>query len=176
MVMTEATDPPTGVAASSLEQLYRAEHHALVRLGYLLTGDQYAAEDLVHDAFAALQPRWGRLADPSRALGYVKVTMVNRSRSRYRRSVRELTRTPQQPSTRPGADEDVLEFEEQRRVVALVARLPRRQRQVVALRYWGQLTEAEIADALGISHGTVKSTASRALTALARLIDEETSR
>lgn len=90
--------------------------------------------------------------------------------------MRELTRAPQQPTTRPGVDEDVLALEEQRRVVALVTRLPRRQRQVIALRYWGQLTEAEIAEALGISHGTVKSTASRALAALARLMDEEARR
>lgn len=65
MVMTQATDPPTGMAANPLEQLYRAEHHALIRLGYLLTGDRGAAEDLVQDAFSALQPRWNRLADPA---------------------------------------------------------------------------------------------------------------
>lgn len=73
-------------------------------------------------------------------------------------------------------DEVYLRDEEQRRVAALVARLPRRQREVVALRYWSDLTEAQIAASLGISPGTVKSTASRALAALARALDEEDSR
>lgn len=179
--------PRTGIAdtperagrdtTDSVASLYASERRALVRFGYLLAGDLGMAEDLVQDAFAALQPRWDRLADPATALGYVRVTMLNRSRTTFRRSALERSRSPRMLSRGDAPPDEVyLRDEEQRRVAALVARLPRRQREVVALRYWSDLTEAQIAASLGISPGTVKSTASRALAALARALDEEDSR
>ncbi len=166
-----------GQAAAGIASLYARERRALIRLGYLLTGDLAAAEDLVHDAFAGLQSRWGRLAEPERALGYVRVTMINRSRTIHRRAALHRQRAPRTLARDdPPADEAYLRGEEQRRVAELVGRLPRRQRQVVALRYWSGLSEAQIAGALGISSGTVKSTAARALAALARALEEENNR
>lgn len=163
--------------AIDLASLYAHERRALIRFGYLLTGDLTAAEDLVHDAFTALQSRWTRLQEPERALGYVRVTMINRSRTAHRKAALDRTRAPRTLARdEPPTDEAYLRSEEQRRVTELVGRLPRRQRQVVALRYWSDLSEAQIAATLGISAGTVKSTASRALAALARSLDEEDTR
>lgn len=89
-----ADDPSDTWADDTLASLYARERRALVRFGYLLTGDLAAAEDLVQDAFAAVQPRWDRLADPARALGYIRVTMLNRSRTTFRRATLERLRSP----------------------------------------------------------------------------------
>lgn len=171
------TDAAVSDRVDDVASLYVRERRSLVRFGYLLTGDLAAAEDLVQDAFAALQPRWHRLSDPARALGYVRVSMLNRSRTTFRRAALERLRSPRLLTRDAPPPEDAyLRDEEQRRVAAHVARLPRRQREVVALRYWSDLSEAQIAAALGISPGPVKSSASRALAALARALDEEDSR
>jgi len=173
-VGVDADDVPR--PAGSLEELYRRELRSLVRFGFLLTGDQEAAEDLVHDAFVGLQPRWGSLTDPQRALGYVKVSMLNGSRTRHRRVLLERRARREglvDEDAAPTAEDAVLLADRERAVVAQVAGLPTRQRQVLALRYWGGMSEAEIAAALGISVGTVKSSASRGLSALAERMQED---
>ncbi len=119
------------------------------------------------DAFAALYQRWGSLTDKSAAPSYLRTTVVNGARSAQRRQgiVRRHLRVAE-PDASPPADFALLLAEEHREVVAALRRLPRRQREVLVLRYWANLDEAGIAETLGISRGTVKSTASRALDAL----------
>ncbi|MGW3998690.1 RNA polymerase sigma factor [Amycolatopsis sp. NPDC004772] len=146
-------------------ELFRAHRPGLVRLAVLLLGDRGLAEDVVQDAFLALVRHWP-LDDPAGAGGYLRVSVVNGARSAHRRAARRLRHRPGDRDDVPPADTGVLLGEEHREVLAAVRRLPRRQREVLVLRYWAGLSEAEIADALGVSRGTVKTCASRALAKL----------
>ena len=104
-------------------------------------------------------------------VGYLRQAVVNQSRSmlRRRRTVREHLKVAE-PEVAPPADTDVMLSEEHQEVLRAVDQLPPRQREVLVLRYWSDMSEAEIADALGISKGTVKSQASRAMATLAKII------
>ena len=160
---------PAGVAElnETIAGLYRAHRLSLLRLASFLVDDRAVAEELVQDAFAALCQRWSSLAAETAAPAYLRRTVVNGARSAHRRQgiVRRHLRAAE-PGTTPPADFAVLLAEEHREVVTALRRLPRRQREVLVLRYWANLDAAEIAQALGISRGTVKSTVSRALDAL----------
>ena len=162
--------PGADVAAPTFEQLFHTQRLALVRLAVLLVDEVPLAEDIVQEAFAELHARWSRLADPHKALAYLRTSVVNGSRSalRRRRTARAYVPPHDPPLDSPEAD--LVLAEDQREVLAAVRCLPERQRQVLVLRYWSDLSEAEIAAALGISRGTVKSTASRALDALQRTL------
>jgi len=158
---------PTEMVAN----LYAAHRLRLVRLAVLLVDDQATAEDVVHDVFARLQRGW-RLQDPDKALAYLQRAVVNTSRSvlRRRRTVRSHV-VPHDPPV-SGPEALVVLAEEHREVLAALQQLPNRQREVLVLRYWSDLSEAQISQTLGISTGTVKSTASRALDALERILEE----
>ncbi|MFN8075406.1 MAG: sigma-70 family RNA polymerase sigma factor [Kineosporiaceae bacterium] len=97
--------------------------------------------------------------------------MVNASRSRLRRRRTARAHQPPPPPA-TSVDDAVILAEDHAAVLAALAHLPARQREVLVLRYWSQLTEAGIASAMGVSPGTVKSTASRALARLAQLLEE----
>ncbi|MBI2246198.1 MAG: SigE family RNA polymerase sigma factor [Nocardioides sp.] len=164
-------DRPVWTADEALEQLYAAHWRQLVRLSVLLVRDQGLAEEIVQDAFVAVHGRWSRLRDPENALAYLRQAVVNRSRSalrhravvnRHAASVR-ATDTPD-----PTPDTDRREA-----VLDALRALPVRQREVLALRYYLDLSEAEIADTLGISRGAVKSHASRGAAALRALLEED---
>jgi RNA polymerase sigma-70 factor (sigma-E family) len=156
-----------------LAQLYAAHRLALVRLAVLLVDDLASAEDVVQDAFAALAKQWGRLDDPQAALGYLRTSVVNGARSALRRRRTARGYVPPAPGTSPAPDEELVVAEEHRALLAALGRLAPRQREVLVMRYWSGLSETEIAEACGISRGSVKSTASRALAALERLLEED---
>jgi RNA polymerase sigma-70 factor (sigma-E family) len=160
---------PAGVAElnETIAGLYREYRLSLLRLASFLVDDRALAEELVQDAFAALCQRWTSLAAQSAAPAYLRSTVVNGARSARRRQgiVRRHLRAAE-PAATPAADFAVLLTEEHREVVTALRHLPRRQREVLVLRYWANLDEAEIAETLGVSRGTVKSTVSRALDAL----------
>ncbi len=163
-------------ADGALEELYAAHWRSLVRLAVLLVHDVGTAEEVVQDAFVAVHGRWGRLRDPDRALAYLRQSVVNGSRSllRHEKVVRrhvEQQRELPHPAAPPT---DALAEVAARGELVLDAlrTLPQRQREVLALRYYLDLSEAQISDALGISRGSVKSHASRgAATLRARLAD-----
>jgi len=154
----------------SFEALYLTQRLAMVRLAILLVDDLPSAEDVVQDAFAALHTRWAQLRDPHAAAGYLRTSVVNGARSTLRRRRTARGYVPPPELAEPGADDAVLLAEEHREVLAALRRLPRRQREVLVLRYWSDLSEVQIAQTLGISTGAVKSAASRGLDALERLI------
>jgi len=159
--------------SAAISQLYDQERHGLLRVALLLVGDRGVAEDLVQEAFVALQRRWDSLSDYSTAAGYLRVCVVNGARSVRRRwAVARRHLSSPEPASEPGADAAVLLAEEHHAVVLAVRRLPRRQQQVIVLRYWSDLSEAQIANTLGISPGTVKSSASRALAAIAQQLGD----
>jgi RNA polymerase sigma-70 factor (sigma-E family) len=155
-------------ADEALELLYAAHWRRLVRLAVLLVHDQGSAEEIVQDCFVSVHARWSRLHDPDKALAYLRQSVVNRSRSHLRHLAvvrRHADRTaPAEPVA--GADHSAYDLVQRQTVLDALRRLPRRQREVLALRYYLELSEAEIADTLGISRGAVKSHASRGAAAL----------
>jgi RNA polymerase sigma-70 factor (sigma-E family) len=162
-------------ADEALELLYAAHWPRLVRLAVLLVHDQGVAEEVVQDSFVAMHGRWGRLRDPDRALAYVRQCVVNRSRSYLRHQTvvrRHAAREAPPPVVSDTADRAQADA---RRTAVLDAlrHLPRRQREVLALRYYLDLSEAQIAETLGISRGAVKSHAARGTAALRSLLQED---
>jgi RNA polymerase sigma-70 factor (sigma-E family) len=164
----------TAEPAVDLTELYAAHRLSLVRLAVLLVDDVASAEDVVQDAFAALARRPDAVKDPSKALAYLRVAVVNTARSALRRRRTARGYAPPHESSPPSPEDTAVLAEEHREVIAALHRLAPRQREVLVLRYWSNLTEVEIARTLGISQGTVKSTASRALVALERAMQATT--
>jgi RNA polymerase sigma-70 factor (sigma-E family) len=162
------------VAGPALGELYRARRLGLVRLAVLMVDDLPTAEDIVQDVFARLHQKHGGglhvVADPH---AYLVAGVMNAARSvlRRRRIARAYTPPPRDPA--PAAEDEALLGEGDREVIRALGRLTARQRQVIVLRYWSELSEQEIADALRISTGTVKSTAHRALTLLRTHLGEK---
>ncbi len=158
-------------ARRAVTVLYEAHALGLIRLAVVMLGDRPAAEDVVQEAFCGLYRRWHALADTEKALGYVRSSVINGCRSALRRRVRVFAGLAADP---PGesAESAALVSEEHREVLAAMRRLPDRQREALVLRYYLDLDEAEIARSMRISRGTVKSTTSRALTALGRILGE----
>ena len=154
----------------TLEDLYREHRMRFVRLAILLVDDPATAEDVVQEAFTGLHRHWSRLRDENAALGYLRTAVVNGSRSvlRRRRTAREYT--PPHTADARSAESLAMLSAEHQAVVSALGQLPRRQREVLVLRYYGGLSEAEIAEATGISRGTVKSTASRGLDAISKIV------
>jgi RNA polymerase sigma-70 factor (sigma-E family) len=142
----------------------QARQASLLRTAYLLTGDRHTAEDLVQTAFAKLYLSWDKVRDHGSIDGYVRRIVVNEHNSLWRRpwKRRELT-TDELPERHHHDEHDAGTGRE---LWDLVQTLPRRARAVVVLRYYEELSEAETAEVLGISVGTVKSQASRALATL----------
>jgi RNA polymerase sigma factor (sigma-70 family) len=156
-------------------ELFRDHHGELVRLAVLMVGDLPTAEDVVQDVYASLHSRAREPQDP---LPYVRAAVLNGCRSVLRRRgiarrVAPVHRASQRDDeVLASAESEVILSEDRRQVLAALARLPRRRREVLVLRYYLGLSEAEIAAVLRISPGTVKSTAARGLAALARDLGE----
>lgn len=158
--------PPT------IGELYHAHRLRMVRLAVLLVDDPATAEDVVQDAFTALYRRHGEhITEVDNALGYLRTAVVNTARSVLRRRRTARTWTPPPAGEAPSAEDSVVLDEAHREVLAALSRLTPRRREVLVLRYWADLSEAEIAATLGISKGAVKSNASRALDALEKSLE-----
>jgi RNA polymerase sigma-70 factor (sigma-E family) len=147
-----------------------AREPALQRLALLLTGDPHAAQDLVQTTLAKLYLAWERLDDREHVDGYARRILLNEHRSAWRRPWRRREVTTERP---PEAARPDHQYDGARAAVwDFVATLPPRQRAVIVLRYYEDLTEPETAQVLGISVGTVKSQASRALAVLRTHVHE----
>jgi RNA polymerase sigma-70 factor (sigma-E family) len=160
---------PSDGANSGVERLFRTHRLGMVRLALLLVDDRESAEDVTQDAFAALHRRWSSLASEDAAVAYLRTCVINGARSVLRRrwTVRRHSRPDDQSLTVEAADAPTLLAAEHREVLGAIRALPNRQREVIVLRYWSGLGEAEIAATLGISRGAVKSNASRGRDAIA---------
>jgi RNA polymerase sigma-70 factor (sigma-E family) len=161
-------DESNWTADEAVTRLFATQYRPLVRLATLLLHDAGLAEELTQDAFVGLHEKWGRLRDPQRAVAYLRQSVVNRSRSALRHRVvvdRFLRRQPE-PVTVPSAEVTAIDANEHAVVLAAVRRLPARQREALALRYYLDLSEAQAAEAMGLSEGAVKSHTFRALTKL----------
>jgi RNA polymerase sigma-70 factor (sigma-E family) len=163
IVTDTKSDPPT------FAELFAAHYQSLVRLAGLLGADD--PEDIAQEAFARLHTR--RLRDDGAALPYLRATVCNLTRNRLRHLRVVRLRRPDPPEPVRSSEHSVLLAEEHRELLAALDRLPRRQREALVLRYWLDLSEREIAEAMGVSPGSVKTHASRGLSALGKSLKEE---
>jgi RNA polymerase sigma-70 factor (sigma-E family) len=159
-------------AEAALTDLYRLHALRLIRLGYVMLGDRQAAEDVVQDAFAGLYRRWGRLTDHTKALQYLRSSVLNGCRTAIRRNRPAVELVDLDPDA-VSAETAVLAGEQQRVLMRAIRRLPDRQREALVLRFYLDESDAEIARLMGIRESTVRSTTHRALAALGRLLGEE---
>ncbi len=165
-------DAVTWDADEAITQIYAAHYRSLVRLAALLLRDVGASEEVVQDSFIAMHGAWRRLRDPDRALAYLRQSVVNRSRSVLRHRTVELRHAPAPMPDAASAEHGAMGSLEHQEVIVALRRLPERQREVLVLRYYADLSEADIADAIGISRGAVKSHASRGMAALRTTLEK----
>jgi RNA polymerase sigma-70 factor (sigma-E family) len=158
--------PSWSDADGALTAIYAAHYRSLVRLASFLLRDPGQAEEVVQDAFVAMHGSWRRLRDPEKAESYLRQAVVNKSRSGLRRRKVEAKHAPKATPDAPSAEYGALGELDRSAVIDALRLLPRRQREVLVLRYYGDLSEAQIAETLGISPGAVKSHASRGMSAL----------
>ena len=153
----------TGQAADeAVTAAYQTHYAGLVRTAAMLVGDVATAEDVVQDSFIAMHRAWWRLRDTSRALPYLRRAVINKSRSVLRHRAVADRHLRRQTTELPSAEESALAGVQRSSVLEALSALPSRQREVVILRYYADLSEAEIATTLGISRGAVKSHTARA--------------
>jgi len=162
-----------GNAAHATTALYTAHYRSLVGLAVLLVRDMSTAEEIVQESFVAMHTNWRGLRDSGKALWYLRQCVVNRSRSVIRHRMVVDRKVPQLMPDMPSAEQGAMALLERSAVIAALHGLPARQREVLVLRYYADLSEAQIASALGISRGTVKSHAARAMTALREVLERE---
>ncbi len=150
---------------AEFEAYMSARQPSLLRTAYLLTGDRHAAEDLVQTAFAKLYLSWDKVQRREQIDGYVRRILVNENNSLWRRAwKRKEVTTDQIPDHLPVHDRH---YDGQRSALwEFVQTLPKQQRAVIVLRFYEDLSEVQTAEILGVSVGTVKSQASRALASM----------
>jgi RNA polymerase sigma-70 factor (sigma-E family) len=173
-----ADEPGPGAAAEwdvdrAVSALYQQHYRSLVRLAALLVRDVGTAEEVVQDSFVAMHGGWGRIRDTDKALSYLRQTVVNRSRTVLRHRAVVDRNAPKPPPDMPSAEHGAIALLERSAVVAALRTLPPRQREALVLRYYGNLSEAQIAAAMGISQGAVKSHTARAMIALRTVLERE---
>jgi RNA polymerase sigma-70 factor (sigma-E family) len=160
-------------ADAAIAELYAGHWSGLVRLAWLLLRDDQLAEEVTQDAFIAVHANWASLRDHGSAVAYLRRSVVNKARSSLRhRGVEERYLDRQRGDrgawgpAQPGPEEHALAHESHDAMIRALGRLSQRQREVLTMRYYLDLSEAEIADALGVSAGSVKAHAHRGLAAL----------
>ncbi len=159
-------------ADQAVTALYGMHYRSLVRLAAMLVHDMPTAEELVQDSFVALHASWPRLADSDRALSYLRQSVVNRSRSVLRHRVVADKPAPKLAPHLPDAAQEQVTWLERSTVISALWALPLRQREVLMLRYYADLSEAQIASTMGISISAVKSHTARAMLSLQAVLRE----
>jgi RNA polymerase sigma-70 factor (sigma-E family) len=160
-------------AERAVTALYSTQYRSLVRLAALLVPDVATAEEVVQDSFIAMHTAWHRLRDNDKALSYLRQSVVNRSRSVLRHRVVVDRNAPKPAPDMPSAEQGALTLLERADVVTALRSLPPRQREALVLRYYGDLSEAQIATTMGISRGAVKSHTARAIASLRAVLEME---
>jgi len=155
-----------------VSELFRQEYAALVRLAYVVLHDRGSAEDVVMEAFCSLHSRWATVRNKAAPAAYLRSAVLFGCRSRIRELVRERSRRPLAEVNAPDpSSAGAIAHDEAHALAVGVRSLPDRQREVVVCRYYLELSEAETAELLGISVGSVKRHAHRAREALLTLLE-----
>jgi RNA polymerase sigma-70 factor (sigma-E family) len=153
--------------------MFGEHYRSLVRMAALLVGDVATAEAVVQESFVAMHGAWRRVRDGEKALPYLRQCLVNRSRSVVRHRMVSGRNTPEPKPGMPSAERQAPPLPEHAVVGALRA-LPLRQREALVLTYYGGLTEAQAASAMGIGAGAVKNHIAQAIEALRAVLGSET--
>jgi RNA polymerase sigma-70 factor (sigma-E family) len=161
-------------AARAVTEIYTTHYRSLVRLAVLLVRDVATAEEVVQDSFIAMHAAWRRLRDTEKALSYLRQSVVNRSRSVLRHRMVVDKNAPKPAPDMPSAEQGALSLLERSAVIAALRTLPLRQREALVLKFYADLSEAQIATAMGISRGAVKSHTARGVAALRVVLELET--
>ena len=157
---------------AALRVLFEAEYRPLLRLTYLLVDDRASAEDVVQEAFASLYRSWDRVRNLDAAPAWLRSAALNLARSGLRRRQAFARLRPVPRPDAHSAEAGALLFDDRRAVIGALRNLPRRQREVLVLRYYADCSGAEIAAVLGISTGSVKSHTHRGLAALRDALED----
>src|SRR5229473_2976958 len=160
-------------ADCAVTALYAAHYRSLVRLAALLVGDVATAEEVVQESFVAMHSGWRRLRDSDKALCYLRQSVVNRSRSVLRHRVVVDRNAPKPAPDMPSAEHGAIALLERSAVVSALRTLPPRQRKALVLRYYGDMSEAQIASVMGISRGSVKTHMASAMSTLRSILGAE---
>jgi RNA polymerase sigma-70 factor (sigma-E family) len=166
-------DPRSWTADEAVGALYAAHWRRFVGLAASLMGETASAEEVVAEAFVTLHGRWNRLADKGSAVAYLRTCVVNGARDVVRHRVVTDRKRPLPDPEPAGPEEQAVQAAEHRMVLGALDGLPTRQREVLVLRYQGEMSEEDIAAALGISRGAVKTHAHRGLSALRTAMSQE---
>ena len=164
---------PDWTAGAVFTELYALHYRRLVRSAWLLVRDAPTAEEVVQDAFVSMHDAWRRLRDAENALAYVRAAVVNRSRSVLRHQMVVERKPEHAPPDMPSAEHGALVSLERAAVVAALRNLPGRQREAIVLRYYAGLSQAEIAEAMDISLGAVKSHTARGMASLRAALERQ---
>jgi RNA polymerase sigma-70 factor (sigma-E family) len=165
---------PAGMDADrAVTELYSEHYRSLVRLAALLVRDIGTAEEVVQDSFVAMHSGFRRLRDSEKALSYLRQSVVNRSRSVLRHRVVVDRNSPKPSPDMPSAEHGAIALFERSAVIAALRTLPPRQREALVLRFYGDMSEAQIADAMRISRGAVKSHTARAMASLRTVLERD---
>jgi RNA polymerase sigma-70 factor (sigma-E family) len=157
----------------AVEELYAQQYKSLVRLAAMLVRDTPSAEEVVQEAFIAMHEGFHRLKDSDKALAYLRQAVVNRSRSVLRHRMVVEKNAPKPAPDMPSAEHGAMALLERSAVIAALRELPDRQREVLVLRYYADLSEAQIAAAMKITAGAVKSHSSRGMAALRAALERD---
>jgi RNA polymerase sigma-70 factor (sigma-E family) len=169
-----AVQEGTSDAAIVLRRVYEAHWSRLVGLARMLLDDPAIAEDTVQEAFARTWAAWDRVRTPDDPLPYLRQTVINLSRGDLRRRVAVRRSPVDLPVPGDDASVAVLAAESRSELAAAIRALPRRQRECIALRYYLDCSQREIARELGVSEGSVKTHLHRAVQALDASMRERT--
>jgi RNA polymerase sigma-70 factor (sigma-E family) len=162
-----------GATVDHLTETYQAHYASLLRLAALLLDDAASCEDVVQEAFIRVHLARRRLRDPDKTLAYLRQTVVNLSRSALRRRIIGLRLLQKPMPDMASAEEGAYDALERDQLILALRGLQRRQREVLVLRYFCDMTEAQVADTLGVSVGSVKAYGSRGLAALRITMDAD---
>ncbi|MEU7133033.1 SigE family RNA polymerase sigma factor [Streptomyces sp. NPDC046261] len=155
-----------GTTVDHLTETYRAHYRSLLGLAALLLDDTASCEDVVQEAFIRVHSARSRVRDPEKTLAYLRQTVVNLSRSALRRRILGLKLLSKPMPDMASAEEGAYEQLERDQLIKAMRGLQRRQREVLVLRYFADMTEAQVAETLGLSLGSVKAYGSRGIAAL----------
>jgi RNA polymerase sigma factor (sigma-70 family) len=168
------TGQSVAAPAQTVADLFRVHHLELVHLAVVMVGDLATAEDVVQDVFERLNRRWDDLREPTRGLAYARSAVLNSCRSVHRKAAVARKYAPRLALPRDGIDPDAASaFGDRGELAGALRLLPRRQREVLVLRYYADLSVAEVADTLRITPSAVRAFNSRGLAALARALRED---
>jgi RNA polymerase sigma-70 factor (sigma-E family) len=164
---------PLSDADLAITAMYSTEYRSLVRISVVLVGDVGTAEEVVQECFIAMYAAWRRLKNVDKAVNYLRRSVVNRSRSVLRRRIVADKHAPKHEPDMPSAEQGAITQLERAAVIAALRSLPVRQREAIMLRYYLDLSEEEVASAMRISRGAVKSHTARAKAALRAVLEHE---